>query len=111
MYRRRTVSSLLFGHLGLINTTQQQSISTDRESDSNLFWTFLRPTPEVEWIKMWDNLPKRSHIKNFGKLLTIPAVTELDEGKYMCKAKNELGEAVHHFNVVVEGMFTTFTRS
>lgn len=111
MYRRRTVSSLLFGHLELINSTQQQSISTDRESDSNLFWTFLRPTPEVEWIKMLGNLPKRSHIKNFGKLLTIPAVTELDEGKYMCKAKNDLGEDVHHFNVVVEGMFTTFTRS
>ncbi|ROL40963.1 Neural cell adhesion molecule L1-like protein [Anabarilius grahami] len=60
------------------------------------------PTPEVEWIKMLGNLPKRSHIKNFGKLLTIPAVTEQDEGKYMCKAKNDLGEAVHHFNVVVE---------
>ncbi|XP_051736376.1 cell adhesion molecule L1-like a isoform X10 [Ctenopharyngodon idella] len=60
------------------------------------------PTPEVEWIKMSDNLPKRSHIKNFGKLLTIPDVTEQDEGKYMCKAKNALGEAVHHFIVVVE---------
>lgn len=60
---------------------------------------------------MSDNLPKRSHIKNFGKLLTIPDVTEQDEGKYMCKAKNALGEAVHHFIVVVEGMFTTFTRS
>ncbi|CAM4681666.1 unnamed protein product [Leuciscus chuanchicus] len=58
------------------------------------------PTPKVEWI--WDNLPKRSHIKNFGKVLTIPNVTELDEGKYMCKAKNDLGEAVHHFYVVVE---------
>ncbi|XP_077070178.1 cell adhesion molecule L1-like a isoform X2 [Siphateles boraxobius] len=58
------------------------------------------PTPKVEWI--WDNLPKRSLIKNFGKVLTIPNVTELDEGKYMCKARNDLGEAVHHFNVVVE---------
>ncbi|XP_067302752.1 cell adhesion molecule L1-like a isoform X3 [Pseudorasbora parva] len=60
------------------------------------------PTPEVEWIKMWESLPKRSQIKNFGKLLSIPNVTELDEGKYMCKAKNDLGEAVHHFQVVVE---------
>lgn len=108
VYRRRTVSFLLYGHLVLTNTPQQQSTSTDRESDSCLFWTFLRPTPKVEWIS--DNLPKRSHIKNFGKVLTIPNVTELDEGKYMCKAKNDLGEAVHHFYVVVEGMLT-FTRS
>ncbi|XP_050953130.1 cell adhesion molecule L1-like a isoform X6 [Labeo rohita] len=60
------------------------------------------PTPEVEWIKMWDNLPKRTQIKNYGKLLTIPNITNQDEGKYMCKAKNDLGEAVHHFQVVVE---------
>ncbi|KAL1249724.1 hypothetical protein QQF64_020729 [Cirrhinus molitorella] len=60
------------------------------------------PTPAVEWIKMWDNLPKRTQIKNYGKLLTIPNVTDQDEGKYMCKAKNDLGEAVHHFQVVVE---------
>ncbi|XP_056093652.1 cell adhesion molecule L1-like a isoform X3 [Rhinichthys klamathensis goyatoka] len=58
------------------------------------------PTPKVEWVR--DNLPKRSHIKNFGKVLTMANVTELDEGKYTCKAKNDLGEAVHHFNVVVE---------
>ncbi|KAG1962072.1 cell adhesion molecule L1-like a isoform X2 [Pimephales promelas] len=58
------------------------------------------PTPKVEWIR--DNLPKRSLIKNFGKVLTIPNITELDEGKYMCKAKNDLDEAVRHFNIVVE---------
>ncbi|XP_016392215.1 neural cell adhesion molecule L1-like protein [Sinocyclocheilus rhinocerous] len=60
------------------------------------------PTPVVEWIKMWDNLPNRTQIKNYGKLLTIPNLTDQDEGKYMCKAKNDLGEAVHHFHVVVE---------
>ncbi|XP_043081173.1 cell adhesion molecule L1-like a isoform X3 [Puntigrus tetrazona] len=60
------------------------------------------PTPTVEWIKMWDNLPERTQIKNYGKLLTIPDVTDQDEGKYLCKAKNDLGEAVHHFQVVVQ---------
>uniref|UniRef100_A0A8C1V9T7 Neural cell adhesion molecule L1-like protein n=1 Tax=Cyprinus carpio TaxID=7962 RepID=A0A8C1V9T7_CYPCA len=60
------------------------------------------PTPVVEWIKMLDSLPKRTQIKNYGKLLTIPNLTDQDEGKYMCKAKNDLGEAVHHFHVIVE---------
>lgn len=110
VHRRRTVSSLLYSHVGFINATWLQCISTDRDSDSGLFWYFLRPTPAIEWIKMWDNLPTRTQIKNYGKLLTIPNVTDQDEGKYMCKAKNDLGEAVHHFQVVVEGM-QTFTRS
>uniref|UniRef100_A0A8C2JCQ4 Neural cell adhesion molecule L1-like protein n=1 Tax=Cyprinus carpio TaxID=7962 RepID=A0A8C2JCQ4_CYPCA len=60
------------------------------------------PTPAVEFIKMWENLPNRTQIKKFGKLLTIPNVTDQDEGKYMCKAKNDLGEAEHYFQVVVE---------
>ncbi|XP_056305942.1 cell adhesion molecule L1-like a isoform X1 [Danio aesculapii] len=60
------------------------------------------PTPEVEWIKIWGDLPKRTQIKNFGKLLTIPNVREEDEGRYMCKAKNQHGEDVHHFQVDVE---------
>uniref|UniRef100_A0A8C1MLZ7 Neural cell adhesion molecule L1-like protein n=1 Tax=Cyprinus carpio TaxID=7962 RepID=A0A8C1MLZ7_CYPCA len=60
------------------------------------------PTPVVEWIKMLDSLPKRTQIKNYGKLLTIPNLTDQDEGKYMCKAKNDLGVAVHHFHVIVE---------
>ncbi|XP_052396090.1 neural cell adhesion molecule L1-like protein isoform X2 [Carassius gibelio] len=60
------------------------------------------PTPVVEFIKMWENLPNRTQIKNYGKVLTIPNVTEQDEGKYMCKAKNDLGEDEHYFQVVVE---------
>lgn len=42
-------------------------------------------------------------VKNHGKLLTINEVNEDDEGKYMCKAKNTHGEAVHYFDVRVEG--------
>uniref|UniRef100_A0A672Q8P0 Neural cell adhesion molecule L1-like protein n=1 Tax=Sinocyclocheilus grahami TaxID=75366 RepID=A0A672Q8P0_SINGR len=64
------------------------------------------PTPVVEWIKMWDNLTNLTQIKNYGKLLTIPNLTDQDEGRYMCKAKNDLGEAVHHFHVVVEAKKT-----
>ncbi|TRY58156.1 hypothetical protein DNTS_014193 [Danionella cerebrum] len=60
------------------------------------------PTPEIEWIKMWGTLPERSQFKNFGKLLSIPDVREDDDGKYMCKAKNHLGEDVHQYQVVVE---------
>uniref|UniRef100_A0A671LML2 Neural cell adhesion molecule L1-like protein n=1 Tax=Sinocyclocheilus anshuiensis TaxID=1608454 RepID=A0A671LML2_9TELE len=60
------------------------------------------PTPGVEWIKMLENLPTRTQIKNYGKLLTISNVTDQVEGTYMCKAKNDLGEAEHHFQVVVE---------
>uniref|UniRef100_A0A673J623 Neural cell adhesion molecule L1-like protein n=1 Tax=Sinocyclocheilus rhinocerous TaxID=307959 RepID=A0A673J623_9TELE len=60
------------------------------------------PTPAVEWIKMLENLPTRTQIKNYGKLLTISNITDQVEGKYMCKAKNDLGEAEHHFQVVVE---------
>ncbi|KAF7659163.1 hypothetical protein LDENG_00002490 [Lucifuga dentata] len=60
------------------------------------------PTPRVEWIKMGEKLPKQTVIKNFGKLLTISDVEEKDEGKYMCKAKNPAGEAVHYYDVIVE---------
>ncbi|KAM4610533.1 cell adhesion molecule L1-like a isoform 2-T4 [Polymixia lowei] len=60
------------------------------------------PTPKMEWLKMGEKLPERTNIKNYGKLLTIPAVEEKDAGKYMCKAKNSVGEAVHYIDVIVE---------
>uniref|UniRef100_A0A3B4EM85 Neural cell adhesion molecule L1-like protein n=1 Tax=Pygocentrus nattereri TaxID=42514 RepID=A0A3B4EM85_PYGNA len=60
------------------------------------------PTPKIEWTKLGEKLPKRSNIKNYGKLLTISKVTEEDSGKYMCKAKNSVGETVHYFHVEVE---------
>uniref|UniRef100_UPI003AAED3FF cell adhesion molecule L1-like a isoform X1 n=1 Tax=Centroberyx gerrardi TaxID=166262 RepID=UPI003AAED3FF len=61
------------------------------------------PTPTVDWIKMGEQLPdKRTKFKNFGKLLTISDIEVKDDGKYMCKAKNSAGEAVHYFDVIVE---------
>ncbi|XP_040908757.1 neural cell adhesion molecule L1-like protein isoform X2 [Toxotes jaculatrix] len=60
------------------------------------------PTPMVTWMKMGEKLPPRKKTDMFGKLLTISAVDERDQGKYMCTAKNSAGEAVHYFDVIVE---------
>ncbi|XP_051906770.1 neural cell adhesion molecule L1-like protein isoform X5 [Hippocampus zosterae] len=60
------------------------------------------PTPKIAWIKMGDELPARAKLDNFGKLLTIAAIEESDEGKYMCLAENSAGQAVHYFDVIVE---------
>lgn len=54
-------------------------------------------------MKMGDKLPPRAVLKNFGKLLSISDVEEMDAGKYMCTAQNSAGEAVHYFDVIVEG--------
>ncbi|XP_030634254.1 neural cell adhesion molecule L1-like protein [Chanos chanos] len=60
------------------------------------------PTPKIEWTKVGYALPDRAAVENHGKLLIIEDVNEEDEGKYMCKAKNALGDAVHYFVVTVE---------
>ncbi|XP_036957872.1 neural cell adhesion molecule L1-like protein isoform X5 [Acanthopagrus latus] len=60
------------------------------------------PTPQVEWVKMGHQLPSKVKLENHGKLLIVPRVELEDGGKYMCKAKNTLGEAVHYFPVTVE---------
>uniref|UniRef100_A0A671SJQ1 Neural cell adhesion molecule L1-like protein n=1 Tax=Sinocyclocheilus anshuiensis TaxID=1608454 RepID=A0A671SJQ1_9TELE len=54
------------------------------------------PTPKVEWVKIgFHELPERAVVESHGKLLTIEMVNEEDEGKYMCRAKNPLGEVEH----------------
>uniref|UniRef100_A0A7N8YLV7 Cell adhesion molecule L1-like b n=1 Tax=Mastacembelus armatus TaxID=205130 RepID=A0A7N8YLV7_9TELE len=60
------------------------------------------PTPKVDWVKMGHQLPARAKLENHGKLLIVPRVEREDSGKYMCKAKNTLGEAIHYFTVTVE---------
>ncbi|XP_053171049.1 neural cell adhesion molecule L1-like protein [Scomber japonicus] len=60
------------------------------------------PTPQVEWVKMGDQLPTKANIESHGKLLVVPRVEQDDSGKYMCTAKNGLGQVVHYFTVTVE---------
>nr|XP_019942553.1 PREDICTED: neural cell adhesion molecule L1-like protein isoform X7 [Paralichthys olivaceus] len=60
------------------------------------------PTPQVEWVKIGHQLPVRAKLENHGKLLIVPTVEQEDSGKYMCKAKNPLGETIHYFTVRVE---------
>lgn len=62
----------------------------------------------IEWIKVGEELPDRTMVKNFGKHLTIEKVMEDDKGKYKCKAHNAHGEAVHYFYVTVEGEMSFF---
>ncbi|KAM8867416.1 neural cell adhesion molecule L1-like protein isoform 2-T3 [Synchiropus picturatus] len=60
------------------------------------------PTPQVEWVKIGGELPPKARMESHGKLLIVPTVDEDDMGKYMCKAKNPLGEVLHYFTVTVE---------
>uniref|UniRef100_A0A3Q1GG35 Neural cell adhesion molecule L1 n=1 Tax=Acanthochromis polyacanthus TaxID=80966 RepID=A0A3Q1GG35_9TELE len=60
------------------------------------------PTPNITWTKMGHDLPARTNLSNFQRLLTISAVDDRDQGKYMCLAENTAGKAVHYFDVVVE---------
>ncbi|XP_067360889.1 neural cell adhesion molecule L1-like protein isoform X13 [Channa argus] len=60
------------------------------------------PTPQVDWVKIGHQLPVKAILENHGKQLIVPRVEQEDSGKYMCKAKNPLGEAVHYFTVTVE---------
>uniref|UniRef100_A0A8C7XXG5 Neural cell adhesion molecule L1-like protein n=1 Tax=Oryzias sinensis TaxID=183150 RepID=A0A8C7XXG5_9TELE len=60
------------------------------------------PTPDVTWMKMGEKLPDQAELSNFNKTLTVSAVEETDQGRYMCKASNSAGETVHYFHVIVE---------
>uniref|UniRef100_A0A674NL45 Neural cell adhesion molecule L1 n=1 Tax=Takifugu rubripes TaxID=31033 RepID=A0A674NL45_TAKRU len=60
------------------------------------------PIPKIKWMKMGEKLSSRTQFDNFGKLLLLSNTEENDGGKYMCKAQNAAGEAVHYFDVIVE---------
>ncbi|XP_047203055.1 neural cell adhesion molecule L1-like protein isoform X2 [Girardinichthys multiradiatus] len=62
------------------------------------------PTPQVEWMKIGEQLPVKAKLENHRKLLIVPSAEQEDSGRYMCRAKNPLGEAVHYFTVRVEGL-------
>ncbi|KAM3877620.1 neural cell adhesion molecule L1-like protein [Diretmus argenteus] len=60
------------------------------------------PTPKVEWKKTGHKLPEKAKVENHGKLLIVSSVDEEDDGKYVCKATNTVGEELHIFTVIVE---------
>ncbi|XP_051873080.1 neural cell adhesion molecule L1-like protein isoform X3 [Pristis pectinata] len=61
------------------------------------------PTPQISWSKVDGDMPKhRATEENFNKTLKIINVTELDDGKYQCKAENAFGAVKHAFSVIVE---------
>ncbi|XP_063767625.1 neural cell adhesion molecule L1-like protein isoform X2 [Eleginops maclovinus] len=60
------------------------------------------PTPQVEWVKMGDLLQSKARKEKHNKLLIVKEVELEDSGKYMCTAKNALGQAHHYFTVRVE---------
>ncbi|XP_067855020.1 neural cell adhesion molecule L1-like protein isoform X1 [Heptranchias perlo] len=60
------------------------------------------PTPQISWTKMDGDMPKHTATEeNFNKTLKIINVTELDDGKYQCKAENTFGAVMHAFSVTV----------
>ncbi|XP_078399861.1 neural cell adhesion molecule L1-like protein isoform X1 [Cetorhinus maximus] len=61
------------------------------------------PTPQISWTKIDGDMPKhKATEENFNKTLKIINVTELDDGKYQCKAENAFGAVKHAFSVTVE---------
>ncbi|XP_006868719.1 PREDICTED: neural cell adhesion molecule L1-like protein-like isoform X3 [Chrysochloris asiatica] len=61
------------------------------------------PTPQVEWNKLDDDLPKgRATKETYGKILKIENVSYHDKGIYRCTATNGLGTANHNFLVIVQ---------
>lgn len=54
-------------------------------------------------MKLGESLTERVKLTNFNRLLTISAVDQKDQGKYMCTAESSAGKVVHYFDVTVEG--------
>ncbi|KAM7306033.1 putative hemicentin [Ixodes scapularis] len=65
------------------------------------------PTPEVTWFKDDIELTPRGDrsidITHHGQRLNVPHATEENTGLYTCKANNELGEILRHYNLQVRG--------
>ncbi|EEC12088.1 hemicentin, putative, partial [Ixodes scapularis] len=63
------------------------------------------PTPEVTWFKDDIELTPRGDrsidITHHGQRLNVPHATEENTGLYTCKANNELGEILRHYNLQV----------
>uniref|UniRef100_A0A7M4FYR1 Cell adhesion molecule 4 n=1 Tax=Crocodylus porosus TaxID=8502 RepID=A0A7M4FYR1_CROPO len=57
-----------------------------------------RPT-KIQWSRANDSLPERAHLE--GEVLTIPALSLLDNGTYACQAANKHGRASDQYVLVV----------
>ncbi|XP_041032735.1 cell adhesion molecule 4 isoform X3 [Carcharodon carcharias] len=58
------------------------------------------PQPaDVMWSRLNDSLPSRAKLS--GNLLTITALTTVDNGTYVCEAENELGRTADEYVLVV----------
>lgn len=52
-------------------------------------FSFGYPVPSYNWTRKNANIPRKSFLSNFGRVLTIPYVGVEDEGEYLCDVKND----------------------
>ncbi|XP_037346451.2 neural cell adhesion molecule L1-like protein isoform X2 [Pungitius pungitius] len=100
----RTTNAILDRRPSLLTPSGVRS-ETHLVKGEDLQWECIAegfPTPGVEWVKLGHQLPDKVKLENHGKRLIVPRVDREDGGKYMCKAKNAQGEAVHYFTLTVE---------
>lgn len=51
--------------------------------------SFGYPVPSYNWTRRNENLPRKAHLSNFNRVLTIPSVGVEDEGEYICDVRND----------------------
>ena len=65
------------------------------------------PAPSISFKKRDGSLPLGRHrIRHEGTELFIENIQPDDEGDYICKASNRLGDAEEIIQIAVEGKFT-----
>lgn len=52
-------------------------------------FSFGYPVPSYNWTRKNANIPRKSFLSNFGRVLTIPYVGVEDEGEYLCDVRND----------------------
>jgi len=70
------------------------------------------PAPSISFTKREGSLPLGRHrIRREGSELFIENVQPEDEGDYLCKASNRVGDAEEIIQIAVEGQLTSLTSS
>ncbi|MGH0185001.1 UNVERIFIED_CONTAM: hypothetical protein FKN15_016244 [Acipenser sinensis] len=68
------------------------------------------PRPStVLWSRLNDSLPERTETQ--GTLLTVPRLSALDNGTYVCEGHNQYGRAADEYTLVVYGSYLTHEAS